>query len=260
MRILCIGDVVGGVGALALAATLPVLRQEQNLDMVVVNSENAAGGVGLTPATAKDLLAAGADVLTGGNHLWKYKDLIPYMDREPRLLRPLNYPDPAPGRGYGLFELASGQRVGVLNLQGQIFMEPVGCPFRAGEAAVAELAKETRLILVDMHAEATSEKRALAWHLEGKVSALFGTHTHVPTADEEVLPGGTGYITDLGMTGPYRSVIGTKTGPVLKRFLTMRPTNWTTAKEDVRVCGAIFDIDGETGKCRKVERVRVDVG
>ena len=259
MKALCIGDVVGGVGRRALTATLPALRQEHSLDLVVVNSENAAGGIGLTPATARDLLDAGADVLIGGNHLWKYKELLPYLDQEPRLLRPLNYPEPAPGRGAALFDLPSGHKVGVINLQGQTFMEPVGCAFRQGLAAVEELRRSTPLILVDMHAEATSEKRALGWHLDGLVSAIFGTHTHVPTADEEVLPGGTGYITDLGMTGPYRSIIGMRTGPVLKRFTTMRPTNWSTAKEDVRVCGAVFDIDEETGKCRAVERVRVDI-
>ncbi len=258
MRALCIGDVVGGVGRRALKAKLPGLKDQHQIDLVVVNSENAAGGIGLTPSTARQLFEAGADVLTGGNHLWKYKELVPYLDQEERLIRPLNYPDPAPGRGFGVFETAAGLKVGVLNLQGQAFMDPVGCPFRAGEAAVKELRRETPIVIVDMHAEATSEKRAMGWHLDGQVSAVFGTHTHVPTADEEVLPGGTGYITDLGMTGPYRSVIGMKIGPVLHRFTTMRPKAWSTAKEDVRICGAIFSIEDDTGRCTGVERVRVD--
>ena len=248
MRALCIGDVVGGVGRRALKAKLPMLRDRHAVDLVVVNAENAAGGIGLTPATARQIFDAGADVLTGGNHLWRHRELVPYLDEEQRLLRPLNYPDPA-----------GGIEVGVLNLQGQAFMDPVGCPFSAGAAAVEALRQRTPLVLVDMHAEATSEKRAMGWHLDGQVSAIFGTHTHVPTADEEVLPGGTGYITDLGMTGPYRSVIGMKTGPVLHRFITQRPRAWSTAKEDVRICGALFHVDDDTGKCTAVERVREDM-
>ena len=197
----------------------------------------------------------GVQVITSGNHIWKHKEIFPLLDREPRLLRPLNYPDGTPGHGQGLYETSSGHKVGVINLLGRVFLEPVPCPFRAAERAAEQLRRQTPVVLVDFHAEATSEKRAMGWYLDGKVSAIFGTHTHVATADEEVLPGGTGYITDIGMTGPHRSVIGARTDQILERFLTLRPSNFGIAKDDVRLCGVLFDIDPTTGRTRSVERV-----
>jgi metallophosphoesterase (TIGR00282 family) len=256
MRVLCLGDIFGKPGREALRVLLPPLVARERVDLVVVNCENAAGGVGLTPETANELLALPVDVLTSGNHIWKHKDIVPLLGSEPRLLRPLNYPEGTPGRGSALVHTAAGTPVGVINVIGRVFMEPVPCPFAAARRAVEELRRQARVILVEIHAEATSEKRALGWLLDGRVSAVYGTHTHVPTADEEVLPGGTGYITDLGMTGPYASVIGMRKEEVLERFLTLRPTSWTPAKEDVRMCGALFDIDEETGKTRAVQRVR----
>jgi len=256
MRILCLGDIFGKPGREAVRALLPPLVKREGIDFVIANCENAAGGVGLTPDTARELLALPIDVLTSGNHIWRHKEIVPLLDTEPRLLRPLNYPEGTPGRGTALCRTAAGTPVGVVNVLGRVFMEPVPCPVGASRRAVDERRAQTRVILVEIHAEATSEKRALGWFLDGKVSAVYGTHTHVPTADEEVLPGGTGYISDLGMTGPYASVIGMRKEEVLERFLTQRPTAWTAAKEDVRMCGALFDIDEESGKTRAVQRVR----
>jgi len=256
MRILCLGDIFGKPGREAVRALLPPLVKREGIDLVIANGENAAGGVGLTPDTAQELLALGIDVLTGGNHIWKHKEIVPLLETEPRVIRPLNYPEGTPGRGAGLFHTAAGTPVGVISVLGRVFMEPVPCPFGASRRAADELRPQARVILVEIHAEATSEKRALGWFLDGKVSAVYGTHTHVPTADEEVLPGGTGYISDLGMTGPYDSVIGMRKEEVLQRFLTQRPTAWTAAKGDVRMCGALFDIDEESGKTRAVQRVR----
>lgn len=255
MRILCIGDVVGKPGRRALEELLPDLVRRRQIQFVVANAENASGGVGLTAATAKDLLALPVDVYTAGNHIWKYKDIVPVLEREERLLRPLNYPPGTPGRGAGVFRSRDGVAVGLVNVLGRVFMEPLSCPFTAALEATAALKAEARVTLVEIHAEATSEKRALGWHLSGKVSAVYGTHTHVLTADEEVLPGGTGYITDLGMTGPYRSVIGMRTDGILQRFLTQRPTPMMVAAEDIHLCGAIFDVDEATGRATSVERV-----
>ena len=255
MRVLCVGDVFGKVGRKAVAQLLPGLIDRQTLDLVVVNGENAAGGVGLTVETVRDLLAQPVDVLTSGNHIWKHKEILPLLGKEPRLLRPLNYPVGTPGRGSGVFETAGGVPVGVVNLEGRIFMEPLLSPFDVADQAIAELNQRTRIILVEIHAEATSEKRALGWHLAGRASVVYGTHTHVPTADEEVLEGGTGYITDLGMTGPYDSVIGMRKEEVLHRFRAQRPAPFVAATGDVRLCGAIFDVDPETGRCTAVERV-----
>jgi hypothetical protein len=256
MRVLCIGDVIGKPGRRAVRRLVPALREQHALDLVIANAENAAGGVGLTAQTARELLDAGADVLTGGNHIWKYKDLVPLLESEPRLLRPLNYPEDAPGRGTAVVSTAGGQRVAVMSLQGRVFMEPVPCPFAAGHRAVQELRLETPIIIVDFHAEATSEKRALGWYLDGSVSAVYGTHTHVATADEEVLPAGTGYITDIGMTGPHRSVIGMRTQEMIQRLMTLRPAPFVVASEDVRLCGVIFDIDPASGNTRHIKRVR----
>jgi len=239
---------------------LPGLVERHEVDLVIANGENAAGGVGLTVRTANEMLKHGVHVITSGNHVWKYKEVLPLLEREPRILRPLNYPEGTPGRGAGVFDTPSGHKVGVINLLGRAFMDPVPCPFRAAERAVELLREQTPMVLVDLHAEATSEKRAMGWFLDGKVSAVFGTHTHVATADEEVLPEGTGYITDIGMTGPHRSVIGARTEQILERFLTLRPTHFGVAKEDVRLCGALFDIDPETGRARSVERVKEATG
>jgi hypothetical protein len=255
MRVLCIGDVFAKPGRQALRALLPSLIDRHRLDFVVANAENAAGGVGLTLDTAKEILALPVNVLTSGNHIWKHREIIPLLDREPRILRPLNYPEPAPGRGCGLFETAAGEKIGVVIVMGRVFMEPLPNPFTAASEAAARLRQETRVILVELHAEATSEKRAMGWYLDGKVSAVYGTHTHVPTADEEVLPGGTGYITDLGMTGPHDSIIGMRKEEVLERFLSQRPSMYVAAKRDPRLNGAVFDIDPETGRTRSVQRI-----
>jgi metallophosphoesterase (TIGR00282 family) len=256
MRVLCIGDIVGKPGRQTVRQLLPGLIAHHGLDLVIANAENAAAGMGLTVETARELLALPIDLLTGGNHIWKFKDIYPLLDTEPRVIRPLNYPEGAPGNGLALIPREDGPPVGVVNLLGRIFMEPVGCPFAAAEAAIAQLRAETPVILVEIHAEATSEKRALGWFLDGRVSAVYGTHTHVATADEEVLPGGTGYITDIGMTGPHCSVIGMKKELMIERMRSLRPVGFDVAKEDLRLSGVILDIDTRSGKTRSVTRVQ----
>lgn len=259
MRILAIGDVVGKPGRQAVRAHLPELIETHKLDLVIANAENAAGGSGLTVETAEDLLTMPVAMLTGGNHTWRYKEVLNLLERDPRILRPLNFPPGTPGRGYGICQTAGGVKVGVINLQGRVFMDPLPSPFEVVLDAIQELRKETPIIVVDFHAEATSEKRAMGWFLDGKASLVFGTHTHVATADEEILPQGTGYITDIGMTGPYDSVIGMKKEAILERFITMRPTSFQVAKGDLRLCGVIAELDDETGQCRSIERVRKSV-
>lgn len=256
IRVLCIGDVVGGTGRRAVRELVPVLRQRHGLALVIANAENAAGGVGLTIKTARELLDHGVDVITNGNHVWKYKEILSLLDSEPRVLRPLNYPPGTPGRGHGVFTTEAGHKVAVLNLEGRAFMDPLPCPFAAADQALEQLRQQTPVVVTDLHAEATSEKRAMGWHLDGRVSALFGTHTHVQTADNEVLPQGTGYITDLGMTGPHHSVIGARVEPVLTHFRTLRPAPFGVAKHDVRLCGALFEIDADTGHAVAVTRVK----
>jgi metallophosphoesterase (TIGR00282 family) len=255
MRVLVLGDIVGKPGRTAIAQLLPSLVKRYQLDFVVANGENASGGVGLTTETACDLLTLGIDVLTNGNHIWKYKEVYSLLDKDPRILRPLNYPAGAPGKGYGLFRTKTGDTVGIINLVGRTFMEPVGCPFSAAMEALTLLQQQTPNILVEIHAEATSEKRALGWFLAGHVSAVYGTHTHVPTADEQILAGMTGYITDIGMTGPWDSVIGMRKEDMIQRFRTLRPAPFNVAKDDVRLSGAVFDIDPCTGIARSVERI-----
>jgi metallophosphoesterase (TIGR00282 family) len=256
MKILCIGDVVGSPGRKAIHELLPDLIEQHQLDFVLANAENSAGGSGITAETVKDLLSLPIDVLTGGNHTWRFKEATKLLDSEGRLLRPLNYPPKTPGKGFAVYQAKNGINVGVLNLQGRVFMDPLPSPFAAADEAIAVLKQECQIVLVDMHAEATSEKRALGWYLDGQVSAVFGTHTHVATADEEILPNKTAYITDIGMTGPYDSVIGMRKDLVLQRFLTMRPTAFNVAKHDVRLCGIVVDVDPETGHANRIERVR----
>jgi metallophosphoesterase (TIGR00282 family) len=253
LGILIIGDIIGHPGRRALRKFLPRLREKYSPDFIVANAENAAGGVGITEEIGTELLGL-VDVLTSGNHIWDKKEALPYLDREPRLLRPANYPPLNPGKGSYILEGAKGWKAGVLNLQGRVFMEPLDCPFRVADGEVARLRAETPVIVVDFHAEATSEKQALGWHLDGKVSAVIGTHTHVPTADERILPRGTAYITDVGMVGGYRSVIGIRPEQAVARFLTARPQRFEPEKEGLVFSSVYVEVDAATGRALSVRR------
>jgi len=257
MRLLCIGDVVGRPGREAVERLTGMLRQEHGIECVVVNAENAAGGSGMTPRIARDLLAAGADVITLGDHAWKQREVFEAFDEFSTLLRPANYSSEAPGRGACLVELEGGLRVGVINLVGRIFMDPSESPFRAADTAIAELSQKTRIIVVDMHAEATSEKIAMGRYLDGRVSVVFGTHTHVATADETILSGGTAYITDVGMTGPHDSVLGREVKPVLKKLTTGVPARFEVATGDVRLSAVVVTVDERTGRSTQIKRIQV---
>jgi len=254
MRILCLGDVVGAPGREVIARTLPAFRRDRGVDFVVGNIENVADGSGVTQAAYRALRASGIDVCTTGDHVYKRAEVLKVLKREPeRLLRPVNYPEAAAGAGRTCLSAGNGAKVAVINVQGRVFMDPCDDPFRAVLAAMAGL--PTPVVVVDMHAEATSEKRAMGWWLAGKASVVFGTHTHVPTADEEVLPGGTAYITDVGMCGPYRSVIGRRSDRVLRKFTTNMHAPFDVATEDVRACGVLVEVDETTGRAASVERV-----
>ena len=250
MQVLAIGDVIGKPGRQALSKLLPDLRQEYGLDLVIVNAENAAGGLGLTPPTARELLDAGADVLTSGNHIWAQKDIIPYLDGELPILRPLNYPPGVPGRGY----IVTNQAV-VVNLIGRTFISNFDCPFRAMDRLLAELERKPRVIIVDFHAEATSEKVAMGRYLDGRVSAVLGTHTHVGTIDAAVLPQGTAYVTDIGMTGPTDSIIGDDIDTVLQRFLTIIPHRLSVGKGKTVLNAILVTVDDSTGKALSIDRI-----
>jgi metallophosphoesterase (TIGR00282 family) len=257
LKVLFLGDIVGKPGRTAVRHFVPILRERHGLDLCVGNSENSAGGAGITPESAEDLLEAGLDLLTGGNHTWSKREILPYLDRSgSRQLRPANYPDGAPGRGHGVVTSRGGRKLGVVNLEGRVFMKPLDCPFRAAERLVEALREETPCILVDLHCEATSEKNAMGHFLDGRVSAVLGTHTHVQTADERVLRGGTAYQTDVGMCGPWDGVIGMKKESALERFLTGRPSPYEVANGEAVLQGAIVDIDDETGRARSIVRVR----
>src|SRR5713101_8957612 len=257
MNVLMVGDIFGDSGRAALAKLLPKLRQQHAIDVAVVNIENAAGGCGVTPQIARTVLeAGGVDVLTSGNHIWDKKEIIPYIGKENLLLRPANFPSGTPGSGY-ITVKAGPHRVAVLNLMGRVFMNPIDCPFRKADEIVPELRKETPIVLVDMHAEATSESVAMGWYLDGRVSAVVGTHRHVQTADERVLPGGTAYITDLGMTGPIDSVIGVDKDIALERFISQMPNRFEPAKGPVALHGVVMRIDPDTGRGLSIERLRV---
>jgi metallophosphoesterase (TIGR00282 family) len=239
-----VGDVVGGIGRRTLAALLPGLREEHRPDFVVVNGENAAGGVGITAKTAHELLGIGADAITLGNHAYRHREVYDLLDSEPRIVRPSNYPKGSPGRGHTVVE-AGGMRLGVVNLSGQVFLQAVRSPFAEIDALLAELRDKTDAVLVDMHAEATSEKVAMGWHVDGRALACVGTHTHVPTADARVLPGGTAYVTDVGMTGPRGGVIGVKREQALERFLTLTHVRFETSNEDPWLNAVV--VDGDAG-------------
>ena len=256
IRILFLGDVVGEPGRRAVIERIPVLKQEEGIDFVIVNGENSAGGRGITPKIAIDLLRAGAAVITTGDHVWDQQEIVAYFPTEPRLLRPINYPEGTPGNGSVILETAKG-RIGVVQVQGRSFMQPpLENPFLAAEVEVDKLrADGVRIIVVDMHAETTSEKIAMGRMLDGKASLVVGTHTHVQTADEIVFPGGTGFLTDAGMCGPDESVLGRNIESVVWRFKTGMPTRFPVAKGQVRLCGVIIDADVETGACLEIRRL-----
>ncbi|MHC4711861.1 MAG: TIGR00282 family metallophosphoesterase [Planctomycetota bacterium] len=255
-RILFIGDIVGSPGRRAVEAVLPQLLERHSVDFVIANAENAAGGSGLTPEIADDLFAGGIDCLTMGDHVWRRKEIVPRLETDNRILRPANFSEKASGKGYALLEAGNGKQVAVINLLGRIFVNMKGNdPFEAAEKLVTEMALETPLILVDMHAEATSEKIAMGWFLDGRVTAVIGTHTHVQTADEQVLPGGTAYITDTGMTGPYDSVLGRAKEKVVAALTTNMPRHFDVAEGDVRLAGVLITADAESGRAVGIERI-----
>ena len=255
MNIFFIGDIVGRPGRAAVQDWLPKLREEFPIDIVVANAENAAGGLGATAEILDDLTQLGIQAFTLGNHTWRRKSLIDDIDRYNNIARPANYPDVVPGSGSVIVELSDGRKLGIVNLLGRVFMEAYACPFEAALREIDSLRETTPTILVDMHAEATSEKIAMGWFLDGQCSAVLGTHTHVPTADECILPGGTAYITDVGMTGPMDSVIGVEKEPVIEKFLTGLPTEFRVAKDRPGICGAYIQIDDQTGRAESITRV-----
>ncbi len=256
MRLLFVGDVTGKVGRRMACTHLGTLKQEHGVDVCVINGENAAGGFGLNNSHVDELLDAGADVITSGNHIWNRKETSDFILREPRLLRPGNYPPRTPGKGIFVLETEQGS-LAVLNLMGRVFMPPIECPFREADSLIKSVGRETKMIIVDFHAEATSEKVAMGWHLNGRVSAVFGTHTHIQTADERVLPKGTAFITDVGMTGPRNSIIGMKTEIVLEKFITGLPRRFEVAGGEGQLNGVLVEIDPDTGRAFSVERVQV---
>ncbi len=253
MNILFIGDIFGSPGRRIVADHLEDIVKTNSIDLVIANAENSAGGFGITPSIAEDLLALGVDVLTSGNHVWDKREIFDYLGRQPRLLRPANYPE-GPGKGAIAIRARNGIECAVLNLQGRTYMTPIDCPFRTADRILSELDASIKVKFVDFHAEVTSEKVAMGWYLDGRVSAIVGTHTHIPTADTRVLPGGTAYQTDCGMTGPYGSVIGVDTATILQKFLTGLPVRMEAAKASPELHAVIVDVDETTGKARAVRR------
>ena len=255
VNVLFVSDVVGRPGRRAVRTLVPELRERYDIHLCVANGENAAAGFGLTLEIAEDLFDHGVDVLTSGNHLWDRKEIVPVLDRQTSILRPANYPDGAPGCRVAVPNLPDGTSVGVFCLQGRVFLHDSDCPFRTAEALIEDLRGRTRIILVDFHAEATSEKIAMGWFLDGRVSAVIGTHTHVQTADERILPGGTAYLTDAGMTAPFDSVIGIEKEAAIGRFLTQVPHRFEVARNDIRLQGAVVEIDRKTGRALDIRRI-----
>jgi metallophosphoesterase (TIGR00282 family) len=251
MLILTIGDIIGSPGRRAIKALLPGIKEQYRVDLTIANGENIAGGLGMTSATADELLGAGVDILTSGNHIWAQKEIIPYLDSNMPILRPLNYPPGVPGRGYTMF----GNQALVVNLIGRTFIGNFDCPFRAMDKLLDELAPRPKIIIIDFHAEATSEKMALGRYLDGRVSAVLGSHTHVGTIDAQLLPGGTAYVTDIGMTGPINSVIGDDTEAVIHRFLTMISHRLAVAKGKVMFNGILVEVDDDSGQATSIQRI-----
>jgi 2',3'-cyclic-nucleotide 2'-phosphodiesterase len=257
MKILFIGDIFGQPGRRIVKETLPELRKDLLPDLVLANAENSAAGFGITPPLVDELLDLDIAVLTSGNHIWDKKEILPWFREQVngRLLRPANYPPDAPGRGLFVGKTPAGIGYAVINLQGRVFMPALDCPFRKADELLRGIPDEVKIRIVDLHAEATSEKQAIGWYLDGRVTAVLGTHTHVPTADETVLPQGTAYITDMGMTGPYESIIGMERQPVIQKFLDQMPTRFEVASGDVRLCGVLLEVDPQSGRALSIQRI-----
>jgi metallophosphoesterase (TIGR00282 family) len=258
MRILLIGDIVGKPGRHICVQAIRGLRAEEQLDLVVANAENAAGGSGLTPEIYRELLAAGIDGITLGDHAFRRREIFPILQTERRIVRAANYPAAAPGRDFAILRTRQQVGVAIMTLLGRVFMPPVDCPFQAADRVLAALPPDVHVILVDFHAEATSDKQLMGRHLDGRVSAVLGTHTHVPTADEQILPGGTAFQCDVGMTGPMLSILGRRIDRVMETTRTFRPTQYDVATEDVRLGGTIVDVDPETGRATAIRRISIN--
>src|SRR5574342_417856 len=257
MKILCIGDIMGEPGRRAVARAVPRLVSQRQIDAVIGNGENVAGGFGITPELAEELFELGLSAITTGNHAWDKKEIIDYFPRERRLLRPANYPEGVPGQGSVVIETASGEEVGLLQLMGRAYMPTLDCPFQTAKREMAKLKKRVAAVVVDMHAEATSEKMAMGHYLDGEATAVVGTHTHVQTADEQILPRGTAYITDIGMTGPLHSVIGVKKELAIEKFLTGMPRRFEVASGPSVFCAVLIELDARIGKALSIERIRI---
>ena len=258
VRLLLIGDIVGRPGRQIVVRSVPGLRIEEEIDLVVANAENAAGGSGLTPAIYRELTSAGVDCITMGDHIYRRREILSVLKREQRIVRPANYPDSAPGRDHAIPRTPDGTRVAVISLQGRVFMKPVDCPFRAADRVLARIPSDVKVILVDFHAEATSDMQLMGRYLDGRVSAVLGTHTHVATADEQVLPGGTAFQCDVGMTGPHESILGRRIDRVLETTRNFRPTHFEVASDDVRLHGTIVEVDPTRGLATGLRRLSID--
>jgi metallophosphoesterase (TIGR00282 family) len=254
LRVLFVGDIVGNPGRKTAKALIPLVKKEFKVDFCIANGENAAGGSGITYAVAKELYSCGIDVITLGNHTWSKREVLNFIDSDPNIVRPANYPSELPGKGSTVFEGKAG-KIGVVNLLGRVFMENVDCPFKAALREIEYLKNFTKVIIVDMHAEATSEKHAVAWYLDGKVSCVLGTHTHVQTSDEKILTCGTGYITDVGMTGPEEGILGVDRNIIIEKFLTYMPIRFEVAKGDVQFNAVVIDIDEKSGRTLSIQRI-----
>lgn len=254
MNVLVIGDIVGRPGRQAITSLLPDIVRQYKVEFIIANAENASGGRGLTREVMQELLGAGIDVLTMGNHVWDNKEIFSFIDDQPRLIRPANYPEPCPGQGYHVYQAGFNMKIAVINVSGRVFMPALDCPFQTADQIISSL-PEVDYIIVDMHAEATSEKQAFGYYLDGRVTAVLGTHTHVQTADERILPGGTAYITDLGMTGPSESVLGMDRQTVIEKFLTQRPVRFEVAKGPFQLQGVVLEMDETTRRVTHIKRI-----
>lgn len=255
INVMMIGDICGRPGRQTAAHFIPILKKEYNLNLIIANGENAAGGVGITAPVLDELLSQGIDFVTTGNHVWDKKEIFDFIDKRERIIRPANYPPGTPGKGYNILSVGN-HKVGIINLAGRVFMPPIDCPFRTADDILQRIKSQCKIILIDFHAETTSEKMALGWYLDGSISCVVGTHTHIQTADERILPKGTAYISDLGMVGPWNSILGVDKEPVIQKFITGLPARFNVASGTTVFCAVIIRIDTDTGKVNSIARIQ----